>query len=204
MSYKPVDATHRRTWDKDEFEKKARERVQEAEEKEREATKPKGRGPPHPERALLKERDFKVDLDSRLGKTMVVGSSAISSGYHCSTCDCVLKDSISYLDHINGKRHQRALGMSMRVERSSVEQVRERLQVNKRKMEEKKEVRPVAETFDFDARIAALQEEDARRKRERKDKKREAAAAAEEEEDSHIDPDLASVMGFGGFGSSKK
>ena len=39
-------------------------------------------------------------------------------------CDCVLRDSQSYLDHINGKYHNRALGMSMNVERSTTEQVR--------------------------------------------------------------------------------
>lgn len=45
------------------------------------------------------------------------------AGYYCSVCDCILRDSQSYLDHINGKWHNRALGMSMRVERSTVDQV---------------------------------------------------------------------------------
>ncbi len=38
-------------------------------------------------------------------------------------CDCILRDSMSYLDHINGKYHNRALGMTMRVERSNADQV---------------------------------------------------------------------------------
>jgi hypothetical protein len=38
-------------------------------------------------------------------------------------CNCVLRDSQSYLDHVNGKYHQRALGMNMNVEKSSLEQV---------------------------------------------------------------------------------
>jgi U4/U6.U5 tri-snRNP component SNU23 len=45
------------------------------------------------------------------------------AGYYCNVCDCVLRDSQSYLDHINGKWHNRALGMSMRVEKSTAEQV---------------------------------------------------------------------------------
>lgn len=45
------------------------------------------------------------------------------AGYFCSVCDCILRDSQSYLDHINGKWHNRALGMTMRVEKSTVEQV---------------------------------------------------------------------------------
>lgn len=45
------------------------------------------------------------------------------AGYFCSVCNCVLRDSQSYLDHVNGKYHQRALGMNMNVEKSSLEQV---------------------------------------------------------------------------------
>ena len=48
---------------------------------------------------------------------------ALQAGYYCSVCDCILRDSMSYLDHINGKYHNRALGMTMRVERSNADQV---------------------------------------------------------------------------------
>ena len=48
---------------------------------------------------------------------------APQAGYYCSVCDCILRDSMSYLDHINGKYHNRALGMTMRVERSNADQV---------------------------------------------------------------------------------
>jgi U4/U6.U5 tri-snRNP component SNU23 len=67
-----------------------------------------------------------VNLSDRLGKTQVIGLNTPlnqQAGYYCSVCDCVLRDSQSYLDHINGKYHNRALGMSMKVEKSSVEQV---------------------------------------------------------------------------------
>ena len=48
---------------------------------------------------------------------------------------------------------QRNLGMSMRVERSSLDQVRKRFEMNKRKLEEKKK------DYDFDERMKELQEE---------------------------------------------
>jgi hypothetical protein len=78
------------------------------------------------ERTHLKQRDYQIDLAARLGKTQVVGLNmplSQQAGYYCSVCDCILRDSQSYLDHINGKWHNRALGMTMRVEKSTVDQV---------------------------------------------------------------------------------
>ena len=64
---------HRRKWDKDEFEQLARLRAQLANEESGGAGK---RGsstdPTAPKRAPLEYRDYKVDLDSKLGKTQVV------------------------------------------------------------------------------------------------------------------------------------
>lgn len=157
------------------------------------------------QRADLKARDFRIDLASKLNKqqlqsvTMPLSQQA---GYYCDVCDCVLKDSMAYLDHINGKWHNRALGMSMRVEKSSADQVRKRLEEAKRK---KRGEAPSAEDEDgyvpdgmSKAELAKQSggnegEDDEERKEEE-----------EEEEEAVVDPEFEAMMGFGGFGSSKK
>ncbi|KEH24483.1 zinc finger matrin-type protein 2 isoform X2 [Medicago truncatula] len=189
-----VDNTFRRKFDREEYLERARERERQEEEK----AKPKGRGPPV-QRKPLKHRDYEVDLESRLGKTQVVTPVAPLSqqaGYYCSVCECVVKDSANYLDHINGKKHQRALGMSMRAERSSLKQVQERFE----NLKKRKDLGSFTEQ-DFDERILKQQQEEEERKRLRREKKKEKKEAVEEPE---MDPDVAALMGFGGFRSSNK
>ncbi|CAL9107680.1 unnamed protein product, partial [Musa textilis] len=131
-----VDNTFRRKWDREEFLQRARER----ERQEDEESKFKSKAPPV-QRKPLKHRNYEVDLESRLGKTQVVTPTAPLSrqaGCYCSVCECVAKDYANYLDHINGKKRgclmqfffyffyfllQLALGMSMRVERATLQQV---------------------------------------------------------------------------------
>jgi len=195
-----VDNTSRRKWDKEEFAQRARER--EEEEAGRHRGKP--RGPPV-QRKPLKNRDYEVDLTSRLGKTQVVTPVAPLSqqaGYFCSVCECVVKDSANYLDHINGKKHQRALGMSMRVERASLQQVQERFESLKRK----KTAGGFTEQ-DFDSRIEKQREEEEERKRSKREKKKEKKREKEGKDDllgDGTDVDIAALMGFEGFSSSKK
>merc|ERR1712130_139057 len=102
-----------------------------------------------------------------------------------------------FLDHINGKKHQRNLGMSMRVERSTLDQVKERFAKNKAKLEEKKV------DYDFDQRMMELKEEEEKQKEYRKNLKRKRKPEPEPEE-MVGDPDMMAMMGFSGFGTSSK
>ncbi|XP_022326893.1 zinc finger matrin-type protein 2-like [Crassostrea virginica] len=195
-AYEKNPGDHRRKWDKDEYERLAQERLEEEQRKQLE----KELREPHQKRELLKPREYKVDLDSKLGKSQVITKTTPASqqgGYYCNVCDCVVKDSINFLDHINGKKHQRNLGMSMKIERSSLDQVKKRFEINKKKMEEKKK------EYDFEERLKELKEEEEKQKAYKKEKRKDRKRKAEPD-DSEGPSDMAAVMGFSGFGTSKK
>ncbi|CAM9583760.1 unnamed protein product [Chrysoparadoxa australica] len=224
------DSYERRTWDKEEYESRARRRVEEgdseddneageATKEEFEPAEPMAAGPEGSKRAFLKLRKNDLNLEAKIGKTQQISAAALPNaqgGYWCEVCKCLLKDSMAYLDHINGKKHQRALGYSMRVERSSVNQVQDRLRAAKRKAAEQAQQK--AQVSRGPSAIAELDgraeeaEEERRRKRAATKKAKEAqrraaaaAAAAESEEDGlgdDGDDEMARIMGFGKFASS--
>jgi hypothetical protein len=62
------------------------------------------------EEEIAAEKSERLILESAIGKTQVVqgGPNGRAPGFYCKICDCVLKDSTSYLDHKNGKKRKRA------------------------------------------------------------------------------------------------
>lgn len=200
----------RRTWDKEYFERKASSRgdIEDGEEVEPERDHPAFQLP----RKLLEPRTERVDVDSRLGKANVITSATPlkeRGGFYCSVCECSIRDSANWLDHINGKKHMRNMGYSLKSQRSTVDQVRNRLKEAKRKKMEEREARMAAkqEKLDMQARAEELQlQEEAaleeKRRKRREKKRRKKAEDQKNEAMANPEADMLAMMGLPtGFGS---
>lgn len=157
-----------------------------------------------------------MKLEKDAGQSRVLSEPEVqkkATGWYCDVCDCLLRDSASYLDHINGKKHQRKLGFSMRVERVGVEAVRERfaLKTQERHMRqgEQKRRATVDLNEDWEARLEKAQQaqdEERQAKREHKRRQRDILTQDEQQagEDAEEHSEMNALMGFGSFGGSKK
>lgn len=120
-------------------------------------------------------------------------------------CDVNVKDSRAYLNHLNGRRHQRNMGFNpYKLPESSVVGVQEKFKEKKKKLQEIQE--DGANTFE---KVWAERQEKQKTDEEwhkqykkecKKAKKRKIAGIHESLED----PLSGSIMGFASFGSKKK
>lgn len=55
----------------------------------------------------MKRREGSLELEKNLNKTMVVQNSGTRGpgipGFYCETCNRTYKDSVGYVDHLNGR-----------------------------------------------------------------------------------------------------
>ena len=206
-----IDNTTRKKWDKSEYAAKALQRVEEEDKK-----KPKASDfglvvkQPLTRENMIK-RDFKKDLESKVGTvTLVNPNTGEGSGFRCKETGVILHDSLSYLDHINSKKTQRERGISIHAERSTVEQVRNRFAVHKKRKEMIKRGENPDEGIDTETDLVKRIEhatnkerEEAEAKRERKRLKKEAkkmGKTKEEVEKTVEEEEMMKAMGFSGFG----
>jgi U4/U6.U5 tri-snRNP component SNU23 len=98
----------------------------------------------------------------------------------------------------------RALGQSTKIERSTVEQVRARIAMLRERTKEASN----AKAFDFDKRLAEIKSKEQLLRQEKKEQKKAEKEKARlelmKDLTSNADDEMAKMMGFGGFGSTKK
>jgi len=200
-------STKRRVWDREEYAQKAADR--EAAQRITEL----------PKRPSEKRKDLEVtrenNLDSvyaeHIGKTVMFGGKGAvpkDLGFYCKVCKCSMKDSTVYTAHMNGKKHQQMLGMSLRTTQATAKDVRERIKENKRKLENT----PTDSKMIFDLSVAKSREEEEQmkkkfklQKQEEKEKKKMLANREPEEWQNEDEKLMAEMMGIPmSFGGSKK
>lgn len=100
------------------------EKQRNAFEKETQRKREKAREEFAPSREWLTRREQRVDFESKVGGWEVVGMDDKRAGnFWCEECQVGAKDSRRFLLHLNSRAHQKKLGKSMRVKRSTVEEV---------------------------------------------------------------------------------
>merc|ERR1719195_2322508 len=162
-----LDAMGRKIWDKDHFLERAKNNIMFGPERigrRKDPVIPL----PASQRTFLKQRTQDLELDKHLGKSQVVTQHTIKpmqGGYWCSVCECLIKDSAAWLDHVNGRRHNKNLGMNMKVEKVGVDRVKAKLAAMRKEPE-------AIDAEDITARLEALEKAEEEKKRRKKEKKK--------------------------------
>jgi hypothetical protein len=195
-------------------------------------------------RGLLRAREASLELDSAAGSRSFVSVEMVGerevkrgAGFFCEVCTCTLRDSQAYMAHLNSRNHLANAGIAMKVERSSVSQVKQRFAKYAKKKPTASLVgkrRAGAALAVAGAAAAATHsssstEDEPQKKRARvgrdngggadildagavsgkkeagdRDTNGEAEEGGGAEEEEEDDSDFMKMMGFSGFGTSKK
>ena len=118
----------RKTWDKEVYAQKAQERLERGEDEAAPGPNAPGgssslslkeefrpaegdaAGPAGSDRAFLKHRETNIieEIEKKVGKVEILKANTVDSarggGFFCEVCQVTLKDSVSYLGHVNGKQ----------------------------------------------------------------------------------------------------
>ncbi|KAL2220694.1 putative C2H2 finger domain protein [Thermoascus aurantiacus ATCC 26904] len=190
-----ADTNFRKTWDREEYAKKAAEQEakEKAEAKARYEAKLLGKKYHAPvdwsSLEATTSRSQRLDVASMVGKTMLVPAGAAvgkrgkGAGFYCPDCDLTFKDNIQLVEHLNSKQHLIATGQSGEVVRATLEDVRQRLRWLAHQKRVKEEEERKAWQLDLGARLKEREEEEAREREEKRRKRNEKRRRAKEGED---------------------
>ena len=118
------DEYGRYEWDEKEFEKRFQARLQ-SERAEKKKPKTNKNALVH----LIPHNDF-VDLNKNVNERRVIGENVPISKighFSCPVCQLYFRNSTVYLKHLNSPEHNEKMGMSMKIEDVTDEQVLERI-----------------------------------------------------------------------------
>ncbi|WFD26490.1 U4/U6.U5 snRNP associated protein [Malassezia nana] len=159
---------------------------------------------PKPTKAMQAHDDLK--LDELSGTTRMVDhedSQGRGPGFYCEVCKKMCKDSVGYLDHINGRMHLRRLGQKTQAERATLEQVRERIAAARA---QRALGATAAQRYDFDARLKLIAEQQRRERQEKRRDQREQRLRKRQKQNQEApmeDAQVMAAMGFGSFGPKR-
>ncbi|KKZ62842.1 hypothetical protein EMCG_02837 [[Emmonsia] crescens] len=179
------DTSFRKTWDREEYTKKAaaEEAKSKEESKARYEAKLAGKKYHAPvdfsSLEATSSRSERLNVASMVGKTTIIpagsaiGKRGRGAGFYCPECDLTYKDNIQFVEHLNSKQHLIATGQSGEVVIATVEDVRHRLRwlSHKKRMQEEEE-RKVGQ-LDLGERLRTREEEEAKEREERRRKRNE-------------------------------
>lgn len=117
------DTDFRRTWNKAEYAAKAKARESRDRQAEQNDERRKLGLPPLKPRKeykeddtskeALKAREERINIEQNVGKIQVVqaADSRKQPGFYCKDCDVTIKDSVTYIDHLNGRKRKNIVVM---------------------------------------------------------------------------------------------
>ena len=146
----------------------------------------------------------KTIIEKDVSAKKTASSSTSEAGFRCDTCNASFTSSDAYLDHCNGRVHQKNLGLSYRVERvDDVDRVKARLQTLTKKRIQTEQVIASKSLDYFEKQLDDTVKEDEKLKEERKarkkQKKQEIQLDSSEEAVEENDSELMAALGFKSF-----
>lgn len=155
--------------------------------------------------AQFSDKIGKVQIVEKDVKSSNTKSSSLSHGFHCTTCNATFTSSDAYLDHCNGRVHQKNLGLSLKVERvDEVERVKARLQQLSQKRHATERIIESKSTAHFEQKLDEAEADlekikEERRNRKKAKKQQSKSTETETDETKDDEEDLMALMGFKSF-----
>lgn len=132
-------------------------------------------------------------------------TASASHGFLCETCNASFTSSDAFLDHCNGKVHQRNLGLNVKIERvDEVDRIKFRLQELTRKRHTAAQIIESQSNVHFEQKLDAAEIESEKLKLDRKLRKKQKKSqvsknSTEEDTMEQGNDDILAVMGFKSF-----